>query len=277
MEPDKPLYTAALWRAMPKLLADLQHRGRLRVCVFEDTDRGEMTCFGVTGFVFPGLLDRALEQGEGLAETVLSMEMKGRAAFLNHKQVAEANRGDNLRAFTFFGVMEGADVNDPATRDTLVPIMEGWTFFHRGFSLAELWFEPVTTVLAQCMEKTGVVQRRERTLAGGEIARVFRLTRAEAEPMLPNWPAIIMFSPGPRFGFTRGEQTVLELALLDYSDREVAEELRVSPDAIKKRWRSIYARVARVDPVLLANRRSVDQRRDLLHTLRTNLQEIRPY
>jgi hypothetical protein len=273
------LYSPEIWRVLPQLLADLMNRGRIRVCVFEDADnRNEMVCFGVTGFTRPGVMDSALRSGARLADCALRAEADGEPVFLNRRQVAEANRRDDLRALTFFGVIRGSDVNDPGTRDILAPIMDGWSFFHRGFSLAEIWFEPLTPVLTECMVKTGLRLLRECVLPCGKIARVFRLTRSEAVEMLPNWPAWLMFSPRPRFGFTRAEQQLLELALLDYSDRNAAAEIRVSIEAVKKRWRSIYVRIFRTEPALCRlDLNGADQRRELLHTLRSNLQEIRPY
>ncbi len=66
-------------------------------------------------------------------------------------------------------------------------------------------------------------------------------------------------------------QQLLERALLGYSDREAAEEMW-SNDAIKKRWRSIYTRISRVEPALLrTDLNGADQRRDVLRTLRSNL------
>lgn len=279
MEPDRALYSPEIWERLPKLVEDLLRRRRIRICVFEDVDAAsEMVCFGATGFVSPGLLDRALESGYGLADFALKVESQGKQVFLNHKQIAEANRRDDLRALTFFGVVPGIDLNDATTQGPLTAIMDGWTFFHRGFSLAEIWFEPATALLAESMAKTGVRMLRERSLPCGTVARVFRLTRSEAADLMPNWPAWIMFTARPRFEFTRAEQQLLELALLDYSDRAAAEEMGVTADAIKKRWRSIYARISRIEPAVFRPEvNGADQRRELLHTLRNNLQEVRPY
>lgn len=278
MEPDRSLYSPETWKRIPKILEELLERERIRVCVFEDTGSGKMTCIGVTSFVRPGFLNAALETGVGLAQAALDAESSREPAFLNYKQVAEANRRGDLRAFTFFGVVPGTDLNDPATRERLLPIMDGWTFFHRGFGLAELWFEPVTQMLTECMANTGIRLLRERSVAGGATARVFRMTRNEAEPLMPNWPAWLMFAPSPRFGFTRAEQHLLELALLDFSDRDGAAEIGISAEAVKKRWRSIYARVSRIEPGLFGPElNGADQRRELLQVIRHQLQEIRPY
>lgn len=278
MEPDRPLYSPETWRYLPKILSDLLARGRIRICVYENVDNGDLRCFGVTSFVRPGFLDAALKRGVGLAEAALLAESNRPPAFLNHKQVAEGNRTETLCALTFFGVPPITTVNDPAARETLASIMDGWTFFHRGFALAEIWFEPVAQSLVESMAHTGMCLLRERSLEVGVTGRVFRLTRSDAADLMPNWPAWVMFPPRPRFGFTRLEQQLLELALLDYSDREVAVEMSVSIDAIKKRWRSIYSRVSHIQPSLCrSDLNGADRRRHLLHALRNQLQEIRPY
>jgi hypothetical protein len=87
-----------------------------------------------------------------------------------------------------------------------------------------------------------------------------------------------MISPRPRFGFTAAEQQLLELALLDHSDRDAAVALDLSTEAIKKRWRSIYRRVSQIELALLPREfNGSGQRRALLQSLRSNLQELRPY
>jgi hypothetical protein len=49
-------------------------------------------------------------------------------------------------------------------------------------------------------------------------------------------------------GFTRAEQQLIELALLDHTGREAASPLDLSHEAIKKRWRTIYHKVSRIEP-----------------------------
>lgn len=82
----------------------------------------------------------------------------------------------------------------------------------------------------------------------------------------------------PRFGFSGSQQELLESALLDESDREFASKLGLTEDAVKKRWRAIYDRVAAVEPKLVAGTAAgASQRRALLGYLRQHLEEIRPY
>ena len=279
LETDRPLFSPEIWQRLPKLMEDLIHRERIRVCVFEDRDTpGEILTLGVASFVYPEFLEGAMESGRGLADSAFAAESNGHAVFLNLKQVAEANRREDLRSLTFFGGPAHLHLNDPTMLISAGIIAEGWTFFHRGFGLREIWFEPISPFLIDSMVRTGVRQLGERVLPDGNIAKVFRMTRSEAVELAPSWPAIMMFAPPPRFGFSRVEQQLLERALLDLSDREAAEEMRVSTDAIKKRWRSIYKKVSQIEAALLPRElNGSDRRRALLQNVRTNLQEIRPY
>ena len=63
-----------------------------------------------------------------------------------------------------------------------------------------------------------------------------------------------------------------------YPDREFAASHGLSDDAVKKRWRAIYDRVALVDPPLVETGvPGPNQRRMLLGYLRQHLEELRPY
>jgi hypothetical protein len=54
--------------------------------------------------------------------------------------------------------------------------------------------------------------------------------------------------------------------------------LQVTPDAIKKRWRSINAKVGHREPATLAVVTSaIGRRRAILGRIRPRLEELRPY
>ena len=81
-----------------------------------------------------------------------------------------------------------------------------------------------------------------------------------------------------------GEQQLLQRALLGETDSEIAALLRLAPDTVKTRWRTIFERVAGCAPDLLpsadagqaAPRRGVEKRRLLLRYLRDHPEELRP-
>ena len=72
--------------------------------------------------------------------------------------------------------------------------------------------------------------------------------------------------------------------MLNYTDAQIAVQLGVSLDAVKKSWRSIYQRIDDLAPRMFGDaampphdgHRSVEKRRHLLEYLRTHLEELRP-
>ena len=90
---------------------------------------------------------------------------------------------------------------------------------------------------------------------------------------------------GPsRFGFQVNEQDVLKRALLSETDEEIADSLNLSPVTVKKRWQTIYEKVAAIDPALLegasepemAENKPKQRRRFLLQSLKEHPEEMWP-
>jgi hypothetical protein len=119
---------------------------------------------------------------------------------------------------------------------------------------------------------------RETPLVAGGKATLLRLTREDAMANPYARFSGYFFPPAPRFAFSMGEQSLLERALLDDSDDVAAKDLHVSGEAIKKRWRSIYAKMEAVDPnVLLPASSGSARRKAVLRHLRQHMEELRPY
>ena len=278
LEPERILFSPRTWQLLPELLEDLLARERILLCPLDDAETGRMVGVGASGFLHPDFLEAALASPGGLTDAAFAAEAEGRPAFLNRKQIAEANRAADLRLLNFFGTPRCIDVNQPATLEVFGSFTEAWNFYHRGFALREIWIECALPFMIEVTTRIGLRVYRERTLPSGAPSKLFVITREEALKSTPSWPGSAMISRRPRFGFTAAEQQLLELALLDYSDRDAAAASRLSTDAIKKRWRSIYKKVSQIEAALLPPElNGSGQRRALLQSLRNNLQELRPY
>ena len=85
----------------------------------------------------------------------------------------------------------------------------------------------------------------------------------------------------PQFGFTRGEQELLELALEGVDDTAMAKSLFVTLPAIKRRWGTIFERVGRIRPDLCPldaeGKRGVQKRQRVLAHVRSHPEELRPF
>lgn len=273
LAPDRRLFSDDTWRALPELLADLVTRERILLCVLEDSETGQLRFMGGSAFLTEQVLEAAARSRESVLELALATERQYGRSFLNTRQIALANRRVDLRLLNFFGVPFKLDPHLEVGKAT-----EAWNFFHKGFQFRDIWVESADPVQARMMTQIGMRTHRQQTARDGEPFWLFHITREEALTTPASWPASAMLSPPPRLGFTRGQQKLLELALLDWSDRDVAKHLALSEDAVKKRWRAIYARVMTVEPTLLRSDDSgAVQRRTLLQRLRQNLEELRPF
>lgn len=278
IERDRPLFSARTWNKLPALLEDLLLRERILLCPLLDVESGRMVGMGGSGFLDPEFLQEALATARGFVDFVLGAELDGVAAFLNRQQVAAANRAGDLRLLNFFGAPEIIDYKDPAGLEILGHFTDTWNFYHKGFALREIYYECTLPLMIETGVRIGMRVHQERTLASGARSKLFVYDLNDAVRLTPSWPASAMITPRPRFGFSRAEQQLLELALLDHSDHEAAAMLQLSAEAIKKRWRSIYGKISRVEPnVLRRELNGSGQRRALLQSLRNSLQELRPY
>lgn len=85
----------------------------------------------------------------------------------------------------------------------------------------------------------------------------------------------------PQFGFRRGEQELMELALDGADDAGIAMSLFVTLPAIKRRWSNIFARVASIRPDLCPldgeGTRGIQRRQRILAWVRSHPEELRPF
>lgn len=85
----------------------------------------------------------------------------------------------------------------------------------------------------------------------------------------------------PQFGFARGEQELLEVALEGVDDASASRSLFVSRPAIKRRWENIFDRVTAVRPDLCPDdgdgTRGTQKRQRILTYVRNHPEELRPF
>ena len=277
LSPDRVVFSEQTWAALPGVLAELIRYERMLLCVVENTDTGKLMFAGGSGFVDPGFLREAAGADTPVLEQAMSAEARSCAVFFDCHRLADANRRSDVHTLSFFGVPPQFGWSADQLAIGLSTFTAAWHFFHYGFRMREIFCECSHQGQAQIIMNAGVSMYRELPVPDGTVWQL-RITREEAMKTPAAWPASDLLAPPPRLGFTRKQQQLLELALLDCSDREVAEQRELTPDAVKKRWRSIHAKVAAAEPHLFKDcRNGADQRRALLLRLRQNLEELRPF
>jgi hypothetical protein len=233
---------------------------------------------GGVSFIRPEYVDKAIAAGSTLLNTVMRAALENRKPFLSPKEVAQENARGELHCMGLFGNIDGIDLADPVIADFYRASNEGHRFFHFGYAFRAIWREVWPPKHVQELQQVGFHIVRQMPIADGRTTTMLRLEREDALANPYAQFATLFMPPKPRFGFSPGEQRLLEYALLEVSDESAAAELHLSEDAVKKRWRSIYAKVEIADPALLELQQSASaRRRALLQYLRKHLEELRPY
>lgn len=274
----RPLYEPEVWASFPALLEDLLDRDLATFAVVEALPRGEPRLFGGIGFIRPEIVAEGRAGPSTIPNCAMRAALGGRAPFLSLREVAEANARGGLHLLVLFGHIDPIDLGKSEMADFYRASSDGFRFFVSGHSLRAMWAEVSPSHHVQELQEVGMQIDRRVLLADGSTSTLLRLTSEEA--LANPYPAFAsyFFPPKPRFGFSLGEQRLLEYALLEASDQEAAGELHVSDEAVKKRWRSIYAKIDTTAPDLLAEVTSgAARRRTVLHYLRRHLEELRPY
>jgi len=275
---DEPLYDADVWSSLPPLLEDLMERGLVSFAVVESCPDRKPRLLGGISFVRPEFIAEARTGHSTLVNAAMRAALQNQSPFLSQKEIAIENARGELNLMNFFGCFDVVDMADPELANFYRTSNEGYRFFLFGHSFRSIWHDIWRPHHVAELQTQGMRIARQLPLPGGRISTLMCLTAEDALASPYARYSGYFFPPKPRFGFSFGEQRLLENALLDFSDEDAAEGLNLSDDAIKKRWRSIYAKVGKSDPNLLAAADSgAAQRRTLLRYLRQNLAELRPY
>ena len=275
---DRPLFDADVWARMPRLLEELLRTELIRLAYIESIPGHEPRLLGGISFIDPGYVDEARARESTLPNTVFRAALDRRTPFLSPKEIGRSNARGELHLLNFLGNFSDIDLSQLEMANFYEVSKLGYHFFHFGYAYRALWMEVFRSHHLRELQNEGMQVERRLTLSSGDTATLLCLRRefAKASPYLRR--SGFFFPPEPRFEFSLGEQRVLELSMLDMPDDKIAGSLHLSMDAIKKRWRSIYAKVDSADPGLLADSDSgADRRRSLLSYLRMHLEEIRPY
>jgi hypothetical protein len=270
---DWGLFPAALLPRVPAIIADLVSSDRLTMCVLEDSRSKTAVLMGGFGFLPRGFIDRAQRvEGASVLEQAFDAELRSTPTFLGRRHVVAGNRARDLEMINFFA---SPPDDGPASQHLVSAVYDAWQFFVKGFELNGIWQENASPRHDATLSSAGYRLARKFERNATDIVTLFHTSRTDGEGSLIG---SVMTSPAPVFGFSRAEQRLLECALLDQTDQEVAEVLHVTPDAIKKRWRSINAKVGEREPATLSGVTSATgRRRAILGRIRPRLEELRPY
>lgn len=247
--------------------------------------------FHMTAFIGEEIVDE-LRRAErlGVAGQLLARHAAGERVFREPGEIAVDNAKGGLNMLVLHCPIDVDDLTSPRAFEIASASARGFFFTHSGFRARRIIEEVFDDQIACFLEAGGMRPWDEYqappNIAPGKLPRFYGMRAEQVTPGAASpWGEVFHCRP-PRFHFTRSEQRVLNRALLDSSDNEIANELGISLSAVRQAWRGIFQRIARVDPVLLdagdpeetdLTVRGKEKRRRILAYLRQHLQELRPY
>jgi DNA-binding CsgD family transcriptional regulator len=162
-------------------------------------------------------------------------------------------------------------------------------FFHSGYRIKTLFHESYGADAARFVQAGGFRIIRDfqneqpadfASVKAEHYPHLSGLRRQDVLPGAVN-PLTQLFHPrAPHLGLSRTERLLLEHALLNETDSQIATCRGVTKHAVKKTWENIYAREA---PQLMPGNhaasgiRGEEKRRHILHHVRTHPEELRAY
>lgn len=281
---------AALWRGWLR-------SGLMQMTVLEDETRPpriRRVAFGNSVFVSDSFM-REARAGlpPYISARITERYLADSSPILDPNSVRKAIAGDGLNLVVLHIGWPEEILDAEEIRRVKAKLVEAFFFTHAGYPIKDFMQEVcsleemrrgVAAGLAVYNDYSGYWAKnsqeeppdRERPYLLG----VDRDNASEGSYVAP----VFLYTP-PRFFFTSGEQELLQLALIDKTDEEMARALHISESAVQKRWQSIFDRAMESGVRWLPTQpeigregrvRGVEKRRHLLSYLRSHPEELRP-
>jgi hypothetical protein len=185
----------------------------------------------------------------------------GRSPVLTNRQVSEANSTSGL---IVAALHSGILPEHMASAEVCNTVHGAFMEQHRGYRLKEVLVQGECLTHVKGVSAVGLFVWNVGLGSYEPIDRVqpedllrqphvLGVTRDLACSMAGFWGAAAFQYHPPRFGFNRSQQRLLSCGLLGGPDNEIAEQLGISLDFVRKTWRAIYDRVAAVESGLFPN------------------------
>jgi hypothetical protein len=285
--------------ALPGLLARLLQEETLRgMCVEEIGGDGigtRLLGIGISGFLSDACVVSFLEAPFPHLEVALLERARAPGsspAFLSIDAIAEANAGQGLTLCPLFWLHHRNDLPEPESNTLLRLGQQCFLNVHRGYRLKGLLKEADARMAPAYL--SGGFREVQRLPAGMPLCFAGRTSQSErivfmttAEDMkraLPGAAIGPLFATAPpRCAFSRKRQRVLEGAVNNMTDREIAAALGIKANAVAQHWRKIYQRVEQELPFLFrdlaagSGTRGAEKRRRVVAYVAEHPEELRPY
>lgn len=271
------------------LLTHLLEQRVLIACVFEERQfDGSATIWGcgLSGFVTPEIAARA-RRGDipRLTDTLMNSQLGPAPMLQSRAAQARLNAADEAHLVMLNFVIDDAPGAPVAE---IHPVCNrAFLESHSGYGLRSYLME------VSAHERKAAMHRQSALTNGCQQAptpadsgtQVFFMERDMFDDCPFHSLRLLFLRRPPCLGLSLAQQDLLELALRGDTDDQIALELGIARDTVRKRWRAIFERAERAQPGLLGHVapaeqgtvRGAEKRRPLLAFLQAHAEELRPW
>jgi hypothetical protein len=238
------------------------------------------------GFAFSAFVTREFADEE-LGNPRAGMNGRIVASVVNGKPVTReaglCETDEPLDLAVMGGHLKYESLSPEETRQAEMILPASFGATHLGYRLNRVFSETLTVKHQRMMETSGVwrklVEYPEQKRA------LLMMTKEDAFSVSGSVAGPVFSYQKPIFGLRSSEKQLLAEALKGGTDNEMAARMNLSLAAVKKRWASLFDKVAEVRPDLLpdaelresAESRGPQKRHRILTYVRAHPEEVRPY
>jgi hypothetical protein len=291
-------YSPEVLGMLPDLWAKLHGNGELISAVVEDSTAApgqQVRGVGLSVFIEDDFADQLLARPSPYVNARLhEMLIAGESPILCAREIARRNANGGLTLLPLHFCTASVNIEDQDVLRTLSAAQELFRVMHAGFKVKRVIKDVVNLDLCRFMQSVGMqlaCDYASQFPALGldsvpESERPYLLAIRHDEMPLGSAMSMMFLVAPVRFRFSPAEQRVLLCSLLRVTDADIAADLGLSPDTVRKHWKSITQRVLEVDPHFFPenedagngeNGRGRQKRRHLLNYVQMHMEELRPH
>jgi hypothetical protein len=273
-------------------LFEMSHATRSVVVEMRVKDRVEIVGFGLASFVKKSFVDDEVRNPRpGLNSRIIESIMNGNSVIATYAEVRDGNTRGDLQQVILDTSWKHGYMTATQVDEVRVLLGRGYQEMFAGYRFSRILSEMVDELdlwHVRGHRSFRVVDqfedfRRANPQTSWNPDRALLEVTLDSMRTDPHSIAATLFQHHvpPQFAFRQVEQELLELAMEGGDDVSIAKSLFVTLPAIKRRWSSIFERVASIRPDLCPfdgdGTRGIQKRQRILTYVRSHPEELRPF
>jgi hypothetical protein len=250
------------------------------VVEFDATPGRRFPAFGAAIFASPDFVQRELDcPSQDINSRVIAGLAMGRRVLASRLEVARGNAALGLDVVIIGGMWRDACMLPEERREIQILLVRSFVESLAGYRVRRIIQETADPATDEYLRRSPEFQAVAKFPQGGRTLYV--MTAESVKPFAGSFGNAIFSYREPNLHLLPSHQELLVSSLTGATDMELAALLKLSPDAVKARWRSVYQHLTHSRPDLLAGTasagRGLQKRHLVIEYVRRHPEELRPY